>query len=177
MKVGHKPILEIVSVLVLLGGLLLVAYQVNQATSIAQAEISTASTSRWRAVDATRQSENFAVVLAKSYETPDKLTLSEMIELEAYYIGVIDQMSAAYTMVKDGYRKGPIEVELKQAALTYFGNSFAKAWWNQYRNDVLVGNEAGFVVLFDVAVHAVSVDQDLDKFLAIKEELENIGAE
>jgi hypothetical protein len=169
MSLNGKSVLEIASVLVLAGGLFLVAYQVNQATSITKAQIEAEGTSRWRAVDGTRQSEVFATVLAKSYEDPAALTLAEMIELDAYYIGVIDQMLSAHTMINYGYRDGPIEADLLQAAFTYFGNAFARAWWKQYRT-VMVGDDPSFVVLFDEAVAAASDSRNLESYLAIKKE-------
>ena len=146
MALNGKSVLEIASVLVLAGGLFLVAYQVNQATSITKAHIGAEGTSRWRAVDGTRQGEVFAAILAKSYENPAALSLAEMIELDAYYMGVIDQMSSAYVMVESGFRDGPIEADLEQAGSTYFGNIYAKAWWKRYRILQLVGIEPGFVV-------------------------------
>jgi len=170
MKINGKFFLEMASVLVLTGGLLLVAFQVNQATSITKAEVGAEGTSRWRAVDGTRQSEIFAIVLAKSYEDPEALTLAEMIELDAYYMGVVDQMSSAYAMINSGFRDGPIEEDLAQAALTYFGNAYAKAWWKQYRT-VLVGEQTRFINLFDEAVEAVSDSHNLDNYLAIKKQL------
>jgi hypothetical protein len=75
MGVNGKSLIEIVSISVLAGGLILVAYQINQATNIADAEIRAEGTSRWRAVDGTRQGEMFAAALAKSYEDPAALTL------------------------------------------------------------------------------------------------------
>ncbi|MHC4783001.1 MAG: hypothetical protein ACYTE0_08115 [Planctomycetota bacterium] len=170
MGVNGKSLIEIVSISVLAGGLILVAYQINQATNIADAEIRAEGTSRWRAVDGTRQGEMFAAALAKSYEDPAALTLAEMIELDAYYMGVIDQMSSAYRMTSSGYRDDPIEGYLSQGALTYFGNAYAKVWWKQYRK-LLVGDDPGFVVLFDEAVAAVSDSQNLDSYLAINKEL------
>ncbi len=171
MKIDGKLFLEIASVLVLAGGLFLVAFQVNQATSITKAEVGAESTSRWRAVDGTRQSEIFATVLAKSYEDPAALTLAEMIELDAYYMGVIDQMSSAYSMGNSGFRDGPIEDNFSQAALTYFGNAYAKAWWKQYKTVLEVGEESRFITLFDVAVAAAGDSRNLDSYLAIKKEL------
>ena len=170
MKVNGKIFLEIASVLVLAGGLLLVAFQVNQATSITKAQIAAEGTSRWRAVDGTRQSETFAVVLAKSFENPEALTLAEMMELDAYYMGVVDQMASANNMMNSGFRDGPIEEDLAQAALTYFANAYAKAWWKQYRT-VLVGEESRFIRLFDEAIMAVDASRNRDSYLAIKREL------
>ena len=176
MSAKGRSMVEIVSVLVLAGGLVLVAYQIGQATSIADAELRAEGTSRWRAVDGTRQSEVFAVVLAKSYENPTALTVAEMLELDAYYMGVIDQMSSAYRMTISGFREdSSIEGYLLQGALTYFGNAFAQAWWKQYR-ELLVGDDPQFVALFDEAVAAVSESQNLDQYRAIQTELAPLEA-
>jgi len=63
-------------------------------------------------VDGTRQSEEFAKVLAKSIENPQDLTLAEFFELDAYYQGVLDQLEDIFS----------------NNAEIYFGNAFAKAW-------------------------------------------------
>ena len=86
--------IEIGSVLVLVGGLVLVAAKINQSTNITRVQLDTSVRQNWRAVDGTRQSEEFAKVLAKSIENPQDLTLAEFFELDAYYQGVLDQLEA-----------------------------------------------------------------------------------
>jgi sensor domain CHASE-containing protein len=84
--------IEIGSVLVLVGGLVLVSVQIKQSTDITRIQLETSLRQHWRTVDSTRQSEEFAKVLAKSIEQPQDLTLAEFFELDAYYIGVTDQL-------------------------------------------------------------------------------------
>ena len=175
MKVNAKSFMDQITVLVLAGGLVMVAYQVNQATSIAEAEIRAEATSRWRAVDGTRQSEVFAVVLAKSFEDPAALSLAEMIELDAYYMGVIDQASSAYRTAADGYRKGEMEGFLSQAARTYFGNAYAQAWWRQYKV-ILQSDDAVFAQVFEEAVAPVSKSGNLDMYSEIRKEFASLYA-
>ena len=55
-------------------------------------------------MDGTRQSEEFAKVLAKSIEKPQDLTLAEFFELDAYYQGVLDQLEAVAKHVESGSR-------------------------------------------------------------------------
>jgi hypothetical protein len=119
---------EIGSVVVLVGGLVLVAAQINQSTDITRVQLDTSIQQSWRTVDATRQSEEFAKVLAKSIERPQDLTLAEFFELDAYYLGVLDQLEAVAKHIESGYREEELENTLGNNAEIYFGNAFAKAW-------------------------------------------------
>ena len=65
MSARTRNIFEATGVISEVVGLLLVAYQINQATNIASAQARADYTAAWRALDSTRQSENFAEVLAK----------------------------------------------------------------------------------------------------------------
>ena len=71
MSVSTRDIVEATGIISVLAGLLLVAYQINQATSIASAQARAEYSAGWRSVDSTRQSENFAEVLAKSIYHPN----------------------------------------------------------------------------------------------------------
>jgi hypothetical protein len=119
---------EIGSVLVLVGGLVLVSVQIRQATDITRVQLETTVRQNWRMVDSTRQSEEFSRVLAKSIESPRDLTLAEFLELDAYYQGVLDQLEAVAEHVKAGYRETTLESNFSNNAEIYFGNAFAKAW-------------------------------------------------
>jgi hypothetical protein len=120
--------IEIGSVLVLVGGLVMVAAQIRQSTEITRVQLDTSVQQNWRTVDGTRQSEEFAKVLAKSIENPQDLTLAEFFELDAYYQGVLDQLEAVAKHVESGYRKESLEDIFSNNAEIYFGNAFAKAW-------------------------------------------------
>ena len=130
---SSKPWIEIGSVLALVGGLVLVSAQIKQSTDITRIQLDTSVRQNWRTVDSTRQSEEFAKVLATSIERPQDLTLAEFIELDAYYLGVTDQLSAFASHYRAGYRgdlslKNTIEINVE----IYFGNAFAKAWANRH---------------------------------------------
>ncbi len=124
---------EIGSVLALVGGLVLVSTQIKQSTDITRVQLDTSVRQNWRSVDSTRQSEEFAKVLAKSIEQPQDLTLAEFFELDAYYLGVTDQLSAFASHYEAGFRKETaLEETIAINAEIYFGNSFAKAWANRH---------------------------------------------
>ena len=83
-------------------------------------------------MDSTRQSEEFAKVLAKSIERPQDLTLAEFFELDAYYQGVLDQLQTVASQAESEYRPSSIEDIIANNAEIYFGNAFAKAWVNRH---------------------------------------------
>ena len=128
MSDGTRSWIEIGSVLALVGGLALVAAQIKQSTDITKIQLATSVTQSWRSVDATRQSEEFAKVLAKSIEQPQDLTLAEFLELDAYYVGVLDQLEVLASHLESGYRESTLENTFANNAQLYFGNSFAQAW-------------------------------------------------
>jgi hypothetical protein len=87
-------------------------------------------------VDSTRQSEEFGKVLARSIEQPQDLTLAEFLELDAYYLGVTDQISAIAAHYRTGYREGnPLDAVIADNVRIYFGNAFAKAWAKRHFAD------------------------------------------
>jgi hypothetical protein len=138
--------IEIGSVLVLVGGLVLVSVQIKQSTDITRIQLETSLRQHWRTVDSTRQSEEFAKVLAKSIEQPQDLTLAEFFELDAYYIGVTDQLESLASHTESGYRDS-LEDNFANNAEIYFGNSFAKAWANRHFNEQTDLNESWVQIL------------------------------
>ena len=146
---------EIGSVLVLVGGLVLVSTQIKQSTDITRIQLETSLRQHWRTVDSTRQSEEFAKVLAKSIEQPQDLTLAEFLELDAYYIGVTDQLEALASHVESGFRDS-LEDTFTNNAEIYFGNSFAKAWANRHFNKMTDLNESWVQILLAAIQHVDS---------------------
>jgi len=147
---------EIGSVLVLVGGLALVSAQIKQSTDITRIQLRTSVQQSWRAVDSTRQSEEFAKVLAKSIEQPQDLTLAEFFELDAYYLGVVDQLEAFASHLESGYRDSALEDTFANNAEIYFGNSFAKAWANRHFSKMTSLNEDWVQILLASTQHVDS---------------------
>ncbi len=147
---------EIGSVLVLVGGLAMVSAQIKQSTDITRIQLDTSVQQNWRTVDSTRQSEEFAKVLAKSIERPQDLTLAEFFELEAYYLGVLDQLEAVATHVESGYRESTLEDTFANNAELYFGNTFAKAWVNRHYSKQTNLNENWVQILLATIQHVDS---------------------
>ena len=131
MSVSTRSWVEIGSAVALVAGLALVSVQIKQSTDITRIQLETSLIQNWRMVDSTRQSEEFAKVLAKSIEQPQDLTLAEFFELDAYYLGVTDQIQSLASQVEAGYGDSTLDESYALNAEIYFGNSFASAWANR----------------------------------------------
>ena len=164
--------IEIGSVLALVGGLVLVAAQIKQSTDITRVQLDTSVRQNWRTVDSTRQGEEFAKVLAKSMQHPQDLTLAEFIELDAYYLGVTDQLSAFASHSRAGYRGDlALKTTIEINAEIYFGNSFAKAWAHRHYASMENHNEDWVQVLLTAIQHVDSGSME-EKYLGVLQDIE-----
>ncbi len=76
-----------------LAGLILVALQIQQNTVLVRAELVSNASDAWINIDASKQSENFASVLAKSIVNPQELTTAESLELVDIYSPILTSLS------------------------------------------------------------------------------------
>ena len=114
-------------------GLIFLVLELGQNSAIATAQARLDYASGWREVDGVRQDPEFAAILAKSFEEPENLSFTEVIQLDAYYWGVIDQMISAQVGADSGVRERPFQTAAIEAAEMHFSNDFARAWWRQVR--------------------------------------------
>ena len=159
MPIRTRDIAEATGVISVVAGLLLVAYQINQATRIASAQARAEFSAGWRSVDSTRQSDDFANVLAKSIYHPDELTPGEILELDAYYTGVLDQIQSAKANWEAGVRSSHWQVTVDFLASTYFGNEFSRSWWNFAKAEYAKGEGEQFVATIDSAIKVAESDR------------------
>ena len=140
--------------LAVVAGPLQLAYQINHATQIATTQARAEYSAGWRGVDSTRQSENFAEVLAKSIYSPSELKPSEILELDAYYTGIMDQIQSAKVNWETGSRTSHWQVSVDFLAPSYFGNEFAHAWWKLAKQGYAKSEGEDFVARIDAAIAA-----------------------
>jgi hypothetical protein len=159
MSLSTRDIVEATGVISVVAGLLLVAYQIHQATNIASAQARAEYSAGWRSVDSTRQGENFAEVLAKSIYHPSELTPGEILELDAYYIGILDQVQAAKANWEAGIRSSHWQVTVDFLAPSYFGNEFSRSWWNLLKEEYSKSEGEQFVATIDAAMKAAKPDR------------------
>ena len=159
MTMTTKDFIEASGMIAVVAGLLLVAYQINQATQIATAQARAEFSAGWRSVDSTRQSENFSEVLAKSIYRPGELKPGEILELDAYYTGVLDQIQSAKINWETGIRSTHWQSTVDFLASSYFGNEFSRSWWNQVKEQYARGEGEEFVAVIDAALDASDPDR------------------
>jgi hypothetical protein len=172
MPIRTRDIAEATGVISVVAGLLLVAYQINQATRIASAQARAEFSAGWRSVDSTRQSDNFANVLAKSIYHPNELTPGEILELDAYYTGILDQIQSAKANWEAGVRSSHWQATVDFLAPTYFGNEFSRSWWRLSKGGYAKGEGAQFVATIDAALEAAESDRQKRLIDALQETMD-----
>lgn len=153
MSLSTRSLIEVGTVVALVGSLALVYLQIQQSTEITRVQLNASIQQNWRTVDSTRQSEEFAKVLAKSIEQPQDLTLAEFLELDAYYLGVLDQIESMASAFDSGFRELGLENTIANNAKTYFGNAFAKAWVNRHYSKLTTSDENWVQILLAETRH------------------------
>jgi len=138
-----------------LAGLLLVAYEIRQSAGIATAQARLEYSAGWRSVDGSRQDRDFAAVVAKSIESPESLTLTERIQLDGFYIGIVDQAYSAYVAWIGRVRPNHYDSAIAAAVELNMGSAYAKAWWRANRGS---WDDEAFMTAVDRAVEAEPAD-------------------
>ncbi len=166
--------LQVVASIGLLGGLVLVAIQINQNSDqlsqshqLARAQLLSNQHDSWIEIDASKQSETFARALAKSIIRPNELTASEILELDGYLFTYIDQLDRDRDLYNLGVFGTPPEALVRGSLSDYFGNEFARAWWAETKWKF----ELDIVEAIDREMENISVSQDIDYIERIKSRL------
>ena len=73
-----------------LAGIMLVAFEINQANLTTRAEMISGFQDRWIAMDMSWQDAEFAAAWAKAIENPEELSISEMIQVSGHIWAFLD---------------------------------------------------------------------------------------
>jgi hypothetical protein len=157
-------------------GIVFLVLEMRQNSDIATAQVRLDYAAGWRSIDEQRQDEIFAQVYAKSILSPDELSLSEVIQLDGYYTGVIDQMLSAHTASRAGLRSGQFEDVARQVANGYFSNAYGQAWWQQARKMWSGSDNFDFQKTMNEAIGAASKQGNQEYYEGILHSL-SLGAE
>jgi hypothetical protein len=152
-------------------GIVFLALEMRQTSAIATAEYRLVYAAGWRSVDESRQDEAFAKVITKSIETPEDLSLEELVRLDAYYSGILDQLLSAQTARKTGLVEGAFSEVANTIGAIYFSNEFARSWWKQVRSDWWSESDAQFLKIVDEAIVAGELGRARRIHQGIKSEL------
>ena len=153
-RVGH--LLTLAANFGVIVGIAFLVLEIRQNSDIATAQVRLDYAAGWRNIDGQRQDEAFAQVYSKSILSPDELSFSEVVQLDGYYTGVIDQLLSAYAASRAGLRSGQYEDVAKQVAIGYFSNAYSQAWWQQGRQVWSTPENLEFRNIMDEAIGATS---------------------
>lgn len=115
-------------------GIAFLMLEIRQSSEIATVQVRLDYAAGWRSVDEARQDDFFAKIIAKSLENPQELSLHEIVQLDAYYSGVLDQTLSALRAADAGLRNEAFSVAANSIAAIYFSNEFARSWWTHVKS-------------------------------------------
>jgi hypothetical protein len=161
--------LELAVNLSVVAGIVLLALEINQNSRIVRAQLESEAASGWIAIDASKQSERFSATLAHAIESPEELSLAEMVELDGYLFTYIDQLSRHRALLELGLVDQPVAAMIDGSIRDFMGNRYAQAWWAETKNKF----SRELVGLVDERLSTVSPDQDLDYYLRIRGRLQS----
>ena len=145
-------------------GLLFLVLEMRQNGAIATAQVRMEYAAAWRVVDGARQEKSFAELFNKSLVEPETLSVAEIIQLDAYYWGVVDQMLNAQASSAAGVRLGSFESMVSQTVPLYFANRFARNWWQQVREGFSDPDNLEFQQVVDDAFSAMNAAEDSNHY-------------
>ncbi len=150
-----------------LAGIILLAYEINQATLTTRAEIINSYQDRWVTLDLSWQDREIAATWAKALEDPNELTLTEMIQLNGFmwsYFDHIDTNRLLWALGVLDDRSQTQEEIISVNTYIFFGNKFSLAWLEENRENI--GPRTMEIV--DQVLSEVTADETLDSYTRIK---------
>ena len=160
--------LSLVANLGVIAGIAFLALEIRQDRDIAKTQIRLDVAAAWRSIDEQRQDASFALIFEKSILRPMELSFTEIIQLDAYYMGVLDQMITSGQMSRAGLSESQLQDAANELAHVYFSNEYAQAWWHQTRLDWIGG---AMVEIMDEAVGGVSNQGRKERYEGIQRNL------
>ena len=151
--------LQIVANLGLIGGLVLVAVQIQQTRDLARLQLQLEGTLAFQQIEIAMLGESPAEAWAKSIRDPESLSPTELKIIDSWLIHEVNQWRRTAFMEAEGLAEpGATERVVRENAWFYFGNSFAKRWWRAIKRDG--GWEPEFARIVDTELAALDDTQN-----------------
>lgn len=126
--------LQILASVGVLIGLLVVAYELNQARRIATAEASQTFFLSWLDVSALEIESELGQIVIKSYERPDELTADDIYKLNSWMIMVMSMYASVEPLWKLGIAAENVNAMDDAYAEYLFGSRYARHWFERNKS-------------------------------------------
>ncbi len=120
-------------------GLFLVAYQIRQDADLTKAQLFSESTDSRREWNQAMMGSAPMKVVTKSIERPLELTLEELQIMDMYLLAAVNEIRRLELFEAAGLN---VDADVENLEVFYFGSNFAKAWYEEYRDDEKQGDRA-----------------------------------
>ncbi len=125
--------LQIVSNIGILGGLILVGFQLQQNGEILKTQVMSDESRRVTEQESILIGEEGARVWAKSMERPNDLDLQEQRIMEAFFWSVVENWEHTHKLSTQGLVDVDWKTRISDEAAYYFGYPYGRGYWNVVR--------------------------------------------
>jgi hypothetical protein len=147
------------SVAVLIG-ILLLAQELRQNNSLAEAEMVNDIYKGWQEIDRLNFESGAMTLFAKSVEKPDELTDAEIMRLDAWFTMILNVYSRQSSMhFRYGLAIDPTD-NLSRSARWLFSGRFARAWFSA--NSDMLRNDPKMFEIIDREIRAYPVTTEFN---------------
>ena len=151
-------------------GLLLVAYEIQQANQVAFAEMRNEVNTDWLNISTSAYSSDIGQMMSKAIQQPDQLSDEEIFKL-GNYLGVIMVAlhKQAVLFYEFGWAIDPA-IYTRQYAIGVFSSQFGRAWYLENRNF-----HPKLIELLDREVATLPITNDWHPVENIRERIKNLS--
>ena len=160
-----RELFELIGLLSVVASLIFVGFQLRQDQVLARAELASGSFTVMAILNQTMSDREFAETYAKMLDQPEDLSVEEMLQINSLLHLVVEHFQRECYLVTTS-----VFVECHVAILEfvpmYFGNKYAKSWWNANKKRWLGrdGEYAGWANRVDVQIAKLDLDIEQRKF-------------
>jgi hypothetical protein len=133
--------LQIASNIGILGGLILVGFQLHQNSEILKTQVMTDESRRSVEAEWLLVGEEGARVWAKSIERPNDLNLQEHRIMDSILWTGLENFRHAHRLAAQGLVDIDWKSRVSNETAFYFGNPYGRGWWNNIREGNVVSQD------------------------------------